>query len=311
LLKTSIKKVDNPEYIKSTSLTLLSIYDTYTHIYTDGSKKDDTVSAAFTIPKMNINKKLKLCNNSSIYAAEMTAIKEAISWILENDNRSNTKYAIFSDSLSVLTSLKEGTCKSRPNLYNELTLLINNLLPNKITFIWIPSHVDITGNELADKLAKEALDMEETNSTNYLEIDEIKTIVKPYITNKWQKQYTNTNKGNHYKSICPEVSTVVKFTDPCRHKEVQISRLRLGTALTNHRLHKIGKHPDGLCCLCQVPDTIEHLLLQCNKHNISNILKDQCAIYKLQPNLRNILDTGCIQTTVYRLVKEINGGQVL
>ena len=125
-----------------------------------------------------------------------------------------------------------------------------------------------------------------------------------------QTEYNN-NKGYLYKSICPDVSTLNKFTDPCRHKEVQISRLRLGKALTNHRLYRIGRHPDGLCSLCQTPDTIQHLLLQCKKHNISTLLKDQCTIYKLEPNLRSMLDVGCIQTVVYRLVKQINEDKVL
>ena len=311
LSKTINKKLDNPEYLKLMALQLLSIYNTQTHIYTDGSKIENNVSAAFTIPSMNIDKKFKLCHHSSIYAAEMTAIKEVVSWIIDNDRGPECSYAIFSDSLSVLSSLKEGICKSRPNLFNELLDLLNKLLPNKVKFIWIPSHVDISGNERADKLAKEALEIEDVNSTNYLETDEIKTLIKPYIINKWQTEYNNNNKGYLYKSICPDVSTLIKFTDPCRHKEVQISRLRLGVALTNHRLYRIGRHPDGLCSLCQTPDTIQHLLLQCKKHNISTLLKDQCAIYKLEPNLRNILDIGCIQTVVYRLVKQINEDKVL
>src|SRR6218665_3715234 len=87
---------------------------------------------------------------------------------------------------------------------------------------------------------------------------------------------------------------------------------RLGVSLfcINHRLYRTGRHPDGLglpilyksqiiqnretprrsVFLCQTPDTIQHLLLQCKKHNISTLLKDQCTIYKLEPNLRSMLD---------------------
>lgn len=145
---------------------------------------------------MNIDKKIL---NSSIYAVELTAIKEAILWIINYNSADD--FAIFFDSLSVLTSLKAGQCKARPNLYNELLLLLNKLTPNKVKFVWVPSHVDIQGNEKADQLSKEALNLETINSTNYLEMEEITSLIKPFIINKWQIQYNTDNKGHFYKSF--------------------------------------------------------------------------------------------------------------
>ena len=303
------KKTDNPEYMKSMATELITNYTSTTHIYTDGSKMENIVSAAFTIPSLNIDKVFRLCNDSSIYAAELTAIKEAIIWIIQNNT--NEKFAIFSDSLSVLSSLKEGTCNSRPILFNELITIINTLAPNKIKLIWIPSHVDLTGNERADKLAKEGLGLEAINTTNYLETKEITPLINTYIINKWQLEYDKDEKGNHYKSICPTVSTNNKFTDPCRKKEAQIGRLRLGVSLTNQRLHKLGKHPNGLCDTCLVPDTIDHLLLHCKRQNISSLLQNQCNIYKYEFNLKTLLETGIIQPTVYRLINLINNDKIL
>jgi len=48
-----------------------------------------------------------------MYAAELTAIKEVIS---ENENFDLKHFAIFSDSLSVLTSIKNSFSKTRPTL---------------------------------------------------------------------------------------------------------------------------------------------------------------------------------------------------
>src|SRR6218665_507431 len=281
------------------------------HIYTDGSKIDDIVSATFTIPSLDIDKKFRLCNNSTISAAEVTAIKEVLSWIIEIDKNDNCKYAIFSDSLSILTSLKQCNCNSRPNLFYEVITLLNKLAPNQIILIWIPAHVDIKGNEKADKLVKEALNLESINSTNYLENEEVIALSKAFIINKWQTEYNNDTRGHFYKSICPVVSTTIKFSDICRKKEVQLSRLRLGTYLTNHRLHIMGKHPTGLCDLYQVEESIEHILLQCNKENISSILKNQCLIYKSDFNLKSVLDIGGIQTTVFNLVNQIYKEKIL
>jgi len=102
-------------------------------------------------------------------------------------------------------------------------------------------------------------------------------------------EYDKDSKGRQYKSICPKVSTNIKYSDPCRKKEVHIGRPRLGVSLTNHSLFKIGKHPNGLCDTCQVQDTIQHLLLECERDNIASLLKDQCNIYKSEFNLNTLL----------------------
>lgn len=311
LKKEVNKKLDNPEYLKQKALEVMSKHADKIHIYTDGSKVGDTVSAAFTIPILNVEKKFRISNASSIYAAEMTAIKESVLWLIEHDNQTDTKYILLSDSLSVLTSLKENKCDSRPNLFNELLIQLNNLDHDKLQLMWIPSHVGLSGNEKADKLAKEALSINNIDSTNYLEIPEIHTMIKIHILNKWQQEYTLDTKGQFYKKICNTVDTSIKFSDPDRHREVQISRLRLGVANTNSRLFKYKKHITGLCDLCQTNDNIEHLLLECKRENISNILKDQCTLHKSEFNIKTLLGEGYLQRSVFRLVKLITKGKVL
>ena len=63
-------------------LELISRYDNCKHVYTNGSKMDDIVAASFTVPSLNIDRKFRLCDNSSVYAAELTAIMDAVLWIL-------------------------------------------------------------------------------------------------------------------------------------------------------------------------------------------------------------------------------------
>jgi len=64
---------------------------------------------------------------------------------------------IYSDSLSALQCIQLGKSKSRPEILHQIMHYNNILRKNntKITFIWIPSHVGILGNELADKFAKQ------------------------------------------------------------------------------------------------------------------------------------------------------------
>lgn len=305
------KKTDHPEFLKQTALDLISRYDSCIHIYTDGSRVDDLVGAAFTVPSLNVDKKFRLCNNSSVYAAELTAIMECVLWILKNKWSNDQKFAIFSDSLSVLTSIKKCCSQARPTLLNDLLYQINKLSSDQIKFIWIPSHVDLKGNDRADSLAKEALNLEHINSTNYLEFEEMFSLVKLYIVNNWQREYNADNKGHFYKSICPIVNTYIKYLEPHRHKEVQITRLRLGVANTNQRLFTIKRHSTGLCDACQVKDTIYHLLLGCKKHDISMLLRSKCQMYKNEFSVATLLTIDIYVNEVYRLVKTITLGKIL
>ena len=52
---------------------------------------------------------------------------EVVLWILNCEHYSKCKFSIFSDSLSVLTSIKESCSQSRPTLLNDLLCLIGCL----------------------------------------------------------------------------------------------------------------------------------------------------------------------------------------
>ena len=52
-------------------------------------------------------------------------------------------------------------------------------------------------------------------------------------------------------------------------------------------------------------------MLDCNKENISNILRNTCIAYKMDFNIKNLLDVGCTQSTVYRLLSLITNGKIV
>ena len=99
--------------------------------------------------------------------------------------------------------------------------------------------------------------------------------------------------------------------EPDRHMEVHISRLRLGVANTNQRLFIIKRHDDGLCDTCKVRETIHHLLLDCKKEDISEVLRNKCQLYKHDISIKTLLTVNLFQNEVYRLVKIINNGKIL
>lgn len=87
----------------------------------------------------------------SIMSAELSALLFVL------HQRSKYSCTIFTDSLSSLQALNAPTY----NIHNPVVfdVLSTDLLNNRhiINLVWIPSHVNITGNELADVSAKKGL----------------------------------------------------------------------------------------------------------------------------------------------------------
>ena len=76
------KKHNSPKEPKSLALELIDKYSNSAHIYTDARKTiDGKTAAAFCLPKIDIRMSIRLTNNVTIFAAELTAIKLALLWI--------------------------------------------------------------------------------------------------------------------------------------------------------------------------------------------------------------------------------------
>ena len=84
----------------------------------------------------------------------MEAINKALTYVNVSTRKS---FVIFSDSMSVLQAIESQ--ESKNPLVNRVLQTCQEISFNGkfITFCWIPSHKDITGNEHADRAAKDAL----------------------------------------------------------------------------------------------------------------------------------------------------------
>ena len=95
-----------------------------------------------------------LCIIDALVSAEARAIHLGFNFI-QLSFRKN--FIIFSDSLSVLSAIKNKNWKNP--FIAQLLIHYNTLmsLGKKIILFWIPSHVGISGNDRADLAAKLAL----------------------------------------------------------------------------------------------------------------------------------------------------------
>ena len=68
---------------------------------------------------------------------------------------------------------------------------------NFITFCWIPSHRDITGNEDADRAAKEALSKAQPAHFE-LRCTDVFVKIQPFVSSLWQKRWEAGEAGASY-----------------------------------------------------------------------------------------------------------------
>ena len=103
---------------------------------------------------------VRLPNNTSIFRAELYAIMLAMRLICK---RKEKNFIIFSDSMSSLQAL--NVFKLELDLIQKVLkdYLYLTAIGKPVILCWIPSHVNIPGNEKADCAAKSALSLPITN----------------------------------------------------------------------------------------------------------------------------------------------------
>lgn len=241
-------------------------YKNHLCLYTDGSVINE--KAGFAVFGENLVISKRIHNYSSIYTSELLAIKTCI----ENLENIDQRTLIISDSKSALQGLQDPF--SSNTIINRTRETITNLPNNEICFLWIPSHLNINGNETVDALAKNSLN--ENISTEYkYNYSDYRQIIRKYIFDLWNDMWQNNQTAKLYK-IQKNVSH--KFNSSILSKQdfIRLNRLKIGHCLFSHR-HIIEKTQPPLCNCGQTLDVF-HIFNECRlhhenrvKYNINNI----------------------------------------
>ena len=109
----------------------------------------------------------------------------ALNWI--EDFRPCSDVVILTDSLS---SLYEIENVSNDNVVQEIIFQVANLyyMGISVSFLWIPSHCNIYGNEVADSLAKTALKRDYIDIHVKKSYSEVRAIIGRYYNVIWQSK---------------------------------------------------------------------------------------------------------------------------
>lgn len=174
-------------------------------IYTDGSKINDRTAYSVVHNEGIIRKRIN--GQSSIFHAESAAIVEALHW--KNHQSAIKDYVICTDSLSAISNLAKAKTK---NYFKDRVHRLNTQISRKgsaVTFMWVPSHLGIPGNERADKEAKEAI-KKLTIDQNEILAEETKKIIMNKIIINWQHEWTRIQ-NNKLREIKKHRSKVQKY----------------------------------------------------------------------------------------------------
>ena len=252
------KETTNPVLYKQRFLEHRENYSDYLQIYTDGSKVEEKSAAAAVVRShTRVPTSCRLPDHCSIYTAELKAIILALKHVYNIED--SNKFLILSDSLSALQALK-NLKTDHPFLACIHEILSTLRKKNKqIVFMWIPGHVNIRGNETADRLAKMALEKDPLKSD--VPFTDLKPLVNHYLFSTWQNEW-DEQVQNKLHAILPRLDETLPSFCKSRKEQSVLSRLRIGHTFLTHGFILRREDPP-FCFACDEVITVEHILLKC------------------------------------------------
>lgn len=226
-------------------------------LFTDGSKDENNVGCACVAGNTLVVRKLQ--SETSIFSAELYAIRDSLEVICRSND---VKYTIFTDSKSSIQAIQKYN-NNNPIVMDIVSLLIRLSLERKeVKLCWVPSHVNVGGNERADTEAKQAASLDIEPYNRDLPFKDFYPLIRKTMADKWQTQWSNVPETNKLRKIKNTIKPWPSSYNKVRRVEVVLTRLRIGHTRLTHG-HLMEGRPLPYCDDCLVPLTIKHILAEC------------------------------------------------
>nr|XP_029717034.1 uncharacterized protein LOC115260244 [Aedes albopictus] len=235
-------------------------------VFTDASKDCNTCGIGIYI-EGTARYHYKLANEVSISTAELLAINEAMNVLKD---KQLYHYVVYTDSMTACGMLEEALHTHKGQAI--LTEILRTAYEMGTAIQWVPSHVGLGGNEIADQLAKlgtsaaaEVMD----HQIFYKDAKQQLKNKKHARTQAWYKSYSE-EKGKHFYQIQEEYSDKPwYYGQDLKGYEVRlINRLMTAHNFSKAWLARMKIVEDPDCELCAEPDTAEHSIIHCPRFNI-------------------------------------------
>ena len=195
-------------------------------VYTDGFKNEYERVWAATVTNRHFQNVETTCrqlskrlpDNSTIFAAEATAISLALNYY-QHMGPVHHDVVVYSDSMSCFQAI-EGEDTENPFICHIMNL--HWLLSDRgrhVRFCWIPSHCGIEGNEKVDQLAKETLNQDKDPLAS-IHYTGWKSLVNSYIQKLVQTKWDVAVHGRDLYPVKPTLGNPKKFQHLNRAEEV-------------------------------------------------------------------------------------------
>jgi len=241
------------------------------HIYTDATSRDNSTAwAAVVQTEPTVTLGGRLPDYTPITLSETTALYNALLWCARLTEPPPAVF-VHTDSLAAVNLLASATLNTYPEILTAIIDLATRLQARDclVTFHWIPSHVDIPGNDAADAAAAHSLESANFDPTEHTP-GAFGHLIRAFIDQLEVIQLTSLSptKLDWYRGSTVTGSHLVTP----RHLDIQLRRLRM-RLYTYHFAHQRA----SLCSACCAPYTPEHFLLECPEH------------YELRTNIRDVI----------------------
>ncbi|XP_014296852.1 uncharacterized protein LOC106693484 [Microplitis demolitor] len=240
-------------------------YPNYSSIYTDGSKTKNEVAAVAICLEKELDVSVAMNKEVTIFSAEIHAIKMAIRMTAREKINS---VLICTDSQSTQKGLERpgspkdsiGMMEIRQSLMEAKDMGIN------IVMVWTPAHKEIEGNEEAEKLAKQTAN--EDNPQHRLEGLEAEYYNERFKANLYQEAYEDMikyPKGKEYFKHIKKFNSKPWFHGLgfTRDQITVLNKLRSGHNQVKVHLHRMQIVEDANCECGKHPQTLEHVIWEC------------------------------------------------
>ncbi|KAJ5901433.1 hypothetical protein N7504_007427 [Penicillium tannophilum] len=257
--------------------------------FTDGSGFEGKVGASAVAPDRGIQARrfLGTTEQATVYAAELAGIEMALDKFKSiNSSYGTRELVIFADSRAAIQAVQNPKRPSGQHILRAIyahirelrarqtpTALSNPSDETSISIRWIPAHVGVPGNELADAAAKNAALGGAENAEGIVGSEDqfprlaatAKQQVRRRIQERWALSWAKekTGKPNQKLVPAPHKKTLRLFEGLPKHYTSILVQMRSMRIALNHFLFKIGEVESDFCSCEEGSQTPRHVLLHC------------------------------------------------